>query len=295
MIDRSLLLLLREVRRRGGVTAAAARLHVSQSALSHMVAKFEARAGVRLWLKEGRSVRFTQAGEHLLALADRLLPQFEQAERALADFAQGRRGTLRFGMECHPCQSWLMRRIGPYLEAWPDVEVEITQGFRFDGAQALADHEIDVLITPDPSQAADLSYTPVLDYELVLAVPRGHALAGREAVAPEDLASERLLSVPVAVDRLDVFTRFLLPAGVRPRAHQLVETTDMILRLVAAGRGVAALPDWLAQEGAAGLPVAMVRLGPAGLRKSLHVGLRRGEATIAHVAAFLRLAQAAPA
>src|SRR5690606_29274999 len=109
IIDRIHLEILRETERRGTLTAAADALHLTQSALSHAIAKLERLAGVELWVREGRSLRLTEAGQYLLALAERMLPQFEAAEVLLAQYAAGERGTLRIGMECHPCYEWLLK------------------------------------------------------------------------------------------------------------------------------------------------------------------------------------------
>ncbi|QCO16212.1 LysR family transcriptional regulator [Azospirillum brasilense] len=291
MLDRQILTILREVDRVGGVTAAAERLNLSQSALSHTVRKFEERCGVEVWTKKGRSLRFTQAGQHLLVLAQRLLPQFEHAERVLADFASGRRGAFRVGMECHPCQAWLMRMTASYLTHWPDVDFEVRTAFRFDGLAALLDNEIDLLITPDPIETADVLFTPVFDYELVLVVHETHPLAERGAAQPEDLRAEELITVPVSLERLDVYTRFLVPAHCRPRRHKTAESTDLMLQLVAARRGVTVLPDWLVREDGAGLPVRSLRLGSEGIGKSIHLGVRRGEEGVDYIAGFLTLAR----
>ena len=75
---------------------------------------------------------------------------------------------LRIGMECHPCYRWLLRVVEPYLEAWPDVDVDLRQAFQFGGLGALLGHEIDLLITPDPVQRPGLAYVRVFDYELKL-------------------------------------------------------------------------------------------------------------------------------
>ena len=291
MLDRQLLAILREVDRQGSVTAAAGRLNVSQSALSHTIRKFEERHGIAIWMKKGRNLRFTQAGEHLLALAQRVLPQFEHAERVLADFASGRRGALRVGMECHPCQKWLMRMTAVYLAQWPDVDFEVRTAFRFDGVAALLDNEIDLLITPDPIESSEIRFTPVFDYELVLAVHDAHPLAARDVALPQDLLGENLITVPVSLERLDVYTRFLVPAHCRPRRHTTAESTDLTLQLVAAGRGVAVLPDWLVHEEGSDLPVRTMRLGPGGIGKSIHLGIRRGEEGVDHIAGFLALAR----
>ncbi|RWR07567.1 LysR family transcriptional regulator [Paenirhodobacter populi] len=289
MLDRQHLSILREIDRLGSLTSAAERLNLTQSALSHTMRKFEERHGVKIWQKEGRGLRFTQAGEYLLALAQRVLPQIDHAERVLAEFAQGHRGALRAGMECHPCQHWLMRVVAPYLAAWPDVDLDLRTAFRFGGIGALLGHEIDLLITPDPLDLPGIHYTRVLDYELVLAVPADHALG--DVALPQDLTGETLITYPVTPERLDVFTRFLVPAHCLPKRHRTVETTEMMLQLVAAGRGVSAMPDWILREEGAGLPIRAVRLGE-GIDKGLHIGVRRGEETIDYIAGFLTLAQA---
>lgn len=291
MLDRQQLAMLMEVGRLGSVTAAAERLNVTQSALSHMVRKLEERYRVTIWTKDGRNLRFTHAGEYLLALAHRVLPQIDHAERVLVDFAEGRRGALRVGMECHPCQKWLNRLTPRYLAAWPDVDFDVRTAFRFDGIAALQGHEIDVLITPDPVDLPDIVFTPVIDYELVLVVHEGHALATRTFAHPRDLLGEELITVPVSIERLDIYTRFLVPAHCKPKSHRTAEATDLMLQLVSAGRGVSVLPDWLVLEEGAGLPIRAVRLGKRGIQKSINVGIRRGEEEIAYIAGFLELAQ----
>ncbi len=291
MLDRQHLTIIREVARAGSVTAASARLNLSQSAVSHAIAKLEARHRVAIWARKGRSLRLTQAGEHLLALAERLLPELDHAEQVLADIARGRRGRLRIGMECHPCERWLMQVTAPYLAAWPDVDMELRNAFRFDGVSALLAYEIDLLVTPDPVAVPELHFRPVFDYELLLAVPQGHPLAARPFLRPGDLVSEDLLTVPVGVERLDIYTRFLIPANCRPRRRTTVETIELMLQLVAAGRGVAVLPDWILREAGTGPALATLRIGEGGLRKSVNIGLRRAELATGYVEGFVEIAR----
>ncbi|MEO0460393.1 MAG: LysR family transcriptional regulator [Myxococcota bacterium] len=272
MIDLQPLVILRELERTGSLTSAAHNLCLTQSAVSHAMRRFEERHGVRLWERDGRRLRLTPTGGYLLGLAHRVLPQLEHGASVLEDYRRGRRGAIRLGMECHPCQDWLMRVVDPFLEAWPEVDLDVTSAFQFGGLAALLGHEIDLLVTPDPIKRPGLEYVPVFDYELVLAVAVSHPLADKSSVAPEDLGTETLVTYPVARERLDVYTRFLVPAGALPRRHRTVETTDLMLRLVASGRAVSAIPDWLLQntEG-----VRAVRMA-AGIRKSIHLGRRRG-------------------
>jgi len=291
MLERSHLEILVEVRRHGSVTAAAEALHLSQSALSHSMRKLENQAGTEIWMREGRSLRLTQAGEYLHAVAERLLPQLVLAEAQLAQFARGERGTLRIGMECHPCYQWLLKVVAPYLAAWPLVDVDVRQKFQFGGVKALAGHEIDLVVTPDPVLLPGLRFEPVFGYEQVLVVHAGHPWAGQDEVSPAQLAGETLITYPVPVERLDVYNLFLLPAGVRPRQHKTIETTDIMLQMVASGRGVTALPKWLVTDYAPHLQLRTLRLGPEGIRKHIHLGAREADWDTDYLHAFVALAR----
>lgn len=293
IIERTHLAIVRAVDREGSLTAAAETLHLTQSALSHAMRKLEEQLGTTVWRREGRQLRPTQAGQYLLAMANRLLPQFDHAEEHLRQLARGERGVLRIGMECHPCHQWLLKRVAPYLAAWPLVDVDVKQRFQFGGIGALFGYEIDLLVTPDPLFKPGLCFEPVFDYEQVLVVGPGHPLRDASFVRPEQLGNEVLITYPVAIDRLDIYNQFLMPAGVSPRHHKPIETTDIMMQMVASGRGVAALPRWLVEEYAARLPVSPVRLGEAGIFKQIYLGIRDADVGIDYVQAFVALAKAA--
>ena len=125
ILERSHLEIIRAVDQHGSLTAAAEELHLTQSALSHTIRKLESQLDIAIWYREGRNLRPTQAGEYLLAVANRLLPQLNYAEDRLKQFAKGERGTLRIGMECHPCYQWLLKIVSPYLAQWPSGEAEL--------------------------------------------------------------------------------------------------------------------------------------------------------------------------
>ncbi|MEN8132166.1 MAG: LysR family transcriptional regulator [Pseudomonadota bacterium] len=293
MIERNHLAILREIERQGSLTAAAQALCLTQSALSHAINKLEQQMGTEVWVKEGRNLRFTPAGNYLLSLANRLLPQLEHAEEVMKQIASGQRGVLRIGIECHPCYEWLLNIVAPYLQQWPDVDVDVKQQFQFGGIGALFNHDIDVLVTPDPLHKPGLVFVPVFDYEQVLVVGKGHVLADLPYVEPEQVAEQTLITYPVETDRLDVYSLFLLPANCSPKKRKTIETTDILLQMVAAGRGVAALPRWLVEEYATKLSIQAVRLGKKGIAKQIFLGVRNRDADTDYLASFLEMARQA--
>ncbi|WP_269901847.1 LysR family transcriptional regulator [Paenalcaligenes faecalis] len=291
MLERIHLTVIQQVEKQGSLTAAARVLHVTQSALSHSMKKLEQQLGIPIWRREGRSLQLTQAGQYLLTVANRVLPQLDLAEERLRLFAQGEQGSLRIGMECHPCYQWLLKIVSPYLTTWPQVDVDVKQKFQFGGLGALFGYEIDLLVTPDPLFKPGLRFEPVFDYEQVLVVAKHHKLANADYVKPQYITHETLISYPVDIGRLDIYNQFLLPAGITPKRHKTIETTDIMLQMVASGRGVAALPRWLVEEYASKLDVVPVRLGPKGIPKHIYLGAREADISIDYLRAFIELAR----
>lgn len=289
-LERIHLEIIRAVDRHGTMTAAADALHLTQSALSHSMRRLEDQLGVKLWHREGRQLKPTQAGTHLLATANRLIPQFIHTEERLGQFARGERGTLRIGMECHPCYQWLQKITAPYLREWPSVDLDVKQAFQFGGVGALFAHDIDLLVTPDPYHKKGLSFEPVFDYEQVLVVGPEHPLKDANYIIPRQLGDEVLFTYPVSPDRLDIYTHFLTPSGMTVRRQKVVETTDMMLQLVSCGRGVAALPRWLVEEHADKYPIFPVRLGKKGVAKQIFLGIRQEDGDTDYLKAFLQMA-----
>ncbi|MGD9823646.1 LysR family transcriptional regulator [Desulfobacter sp.] len=290
MIDRIHLSILNEIDRKGTLTAAAQALCLTQPALTHTMKKLESSIGTRLWQKDGRGLRLTRSGRYLLEVSRKILPQFAQAEKMLEQYAQGKRGMLCIGMECHPCYRWFSTIVAEYLTQWTDVELDVKQEFQFDGIQALLDFEIDLLITPDPVKTKNLSFTPLFEYEHVLAVPQSHSLAQRDHILAEDLLDQVLITYPVPLERLDIFTRCLIPAQCRPQHHKTIETTDIILQMVASGRGITALPRWLVEDSQERFGLKAVPIGPGGIWKEISAGIRDQDSTTDYIQGFIALA-----
>ena len=291
VLERNHLEIVRAVQQHGTLSAAARQLHVTQSALSHSISKLEAQLGAVIWRREGRGLCPTQAGEYLLAVANRLVPQLAHVEKHLREFANGERGTLRIGMECHPCYQWLLKIVSPYLVAWPHVDLDVKREYQFGGIGALFGYEIDVLVTPDPLFKEGLLFEPVFNYELVLVVGPRHSLRHADHVLPAQLVNEVLITYPVSDDRLDIYTRFLSPAGISPIRHKLIENTDIMLQMVVSGRGVAVLPRWLVDDYAETFTLFPVRLGVTGIAKQLYLGIRETDTDVDYLRAFVALAR----
>lgn len=124
------LLVFFAVARERSFTRAAAKLGMTQSALSHIVRGLEARMGVRLLIRTTRSVSPTEAGERLLQNVAPRLDEVEAEIAAISDLGDKPAGTIRITAIDHVIDTVLWPRLAPILPGYPDLHVEITSDYR---------------------------------------------------------------------------------------------------------------------------------------------------------------------
>lgn len=280
------------IQQEGSLARAAERVHLTQSALSHQIKAMENYYGATLFLRNSKPLRFSVSGQRLLRLAETVLPLVDEAETSLWRLARGELGRLFIAIECHACFEWLLPVLDAFRKQWPDVEVDIRVNMSFEPLPALQKGDLDLLISSDPVTLPALQFEPLFEYEARLVMAQGHRLAEKNFIEPDDLAQETLITYPVQRQRLDVFTRFLQPAGIEPVAVRQSELTSVILLLVASQRGVAVLPDWVLRESTQKDSLVSRPLGPNGMKGTLFAAVRQHDAALPFMRDFMRLARA---
>lgn len=285
---------VRAVHEQGGLARAADVLNITQSALSHQIKGLEEQAGVELFVRRAKPMRLSAAGMRLLRLAEQVLPLVAATEAEFKGVEMGRVGRLHIAMECHACFDWLLPVLDQFRRTWPDVDVDIRLGLAFGALPALVREQVDLVISSDPEEVPGVTFAPLFDYSPTMVLPAGHPLVAKGFVEPADLADQTLISYPMDRARLDVFSQFLTPAGIEPAHHRKVEQTDVALMLVASGRGVAVMPDWVLRRHAANPELAMLPLGQGGMLRRLYAAVRDDDLSQPYMAHVLRLARTEP-
>lgn len=284
---------IRAVAESDSLALAAEQLHLTQSALSHQIRAIEEYYGLTLFSRRSRPMQPTPAGRRFLQAATQILPLMDELDRDLRQIAGGDTGRLFIALECHSCFSWLLPTLNAYREQWPNIDTDLSLSHSFEALDALKRGLVDVVVSSDPIDDPEISFVPLFHYEVVLALSPHHPLVAEETIIPSMLSSQTVITYPVSRNRLDIFCRFLTPAGVEPAATRSSELTVMIAQWVASNRGVAALPAWaIADELAQGSIVARP-LGEAGIHSTLYLAFRRQERDQAYVTAFIEAARAA--
>lgn len=144
-------------------------------------------------------------------------------------------------------------------------------------------------MTSDILPRSGLHYSPMFDFEVRLVLAPEHPLAMKTQVTPEDLAAETLLIYPVQRGRLDIWRHFLQPAGISPQLKS-VDNTLLLIQMVAARMGIAALPHWVVESFERQGLVVTKTLGE-GLWSRLYAAVRDGEQRQPVTEAFIRSAR----
>ena len=276
MLDLRRLHLLREVQARGTLTAAAAALGYSTSAVSQQLSVLEREVGAELLERVGRNVRVTSAGLVLLAHADALLAQVEAAEADVAATVAGRlAGVVRIGA----FQSAVLRVVAPAVaslaQSHPGIRVEVTESEVEQSTPALRLQQLDIVVgdeyedQPRPVHD-DLDRQPLLRERINVVLPAGHPLAAEDDVALSDLAGMAWAACQPGTGHHRMHLRVCRQlGGFEPDVRYTSDDFLILMELARTAGSVTLLPDLVHAHEAPGVVVRAL----AGGRVRRHVYL----------------------
>jgi len=230
----------------GSLTRAGDRLHLTQSALSHQLRDIESRLGAALFLRVGKRLVLTPAGERLLVSARDVLDRLDRTEDEIRQMGKDRAGILRITTECYTCYHWLPPLLVHYRKRFPRVEVRIDVGATGRPLDRLLAGKIDLAIMSSPVNDRRLVSRPVFDDELVFVAAPHHPFAKQTHVRLSEMRDQTLYVYPPK-EESRVLQEVLLPSGHVPARIEEVTLTESIAELVKAGHGVSVLARWAVQ------------------------------------------------
>jgi LysR family transcriptional regulator for metE and metH len=273
----------------GAMTRAAARLYITQSALSHQLAGLEEALGVSLFRRVPRGMILTQAGEKLLDCARLVLPTVREVRELVTGAESEAQGTLRISTECYTCYHWLPSRLKAFQANFPRVEVEIVVEATRRPVEALLAGELDLAIVSDPPSQAAVNSRPLFEDELVAILSPDHRLARRRSLRPHDFVAERLITYSVPIRQLTVYQQFFYPAGVTPARISRVDLTEAIVEMVKANLGIAILARWAIARHLNAATLKAIPLGRRGFRRKWYAVTVKSRRPSAHLESFVDL------
>jgi LysR family transcriptional regulator for metE and metH len=272
----------------GSLTRAGDRLHLTQSALSHQLRDIESRLGAALFLRVGKRLVLTPAGERLLATARDVLDRLDRTEQDIHQMGKARAGMLRLTTECYTCYHWLPPLLVRYRKRFPEVEVRIDVGATGRPLDMLLAGKLDLAIMSTPVRDRRLVSRPVFDDELVVVAARDHRFAKQTHVRLSDLRDETLYVYPPK-EESRVLQEVLVPSGHVPARVEEVMLTESIAELVKAGLGVSVLARWAVQPLVDAGSIVIRPLTARGLRREWRAVMPKDLAGADYIGEFIEL------
>jgi DNA-binding transcriptional LysR family regulator len=290
--------ILLEVARSGSLAAAASTLSYTPSAVSQQIATLEREAGTALLERRPRGVVLTEAGRTLVEHAQRVIAQLDAAEAALDDLANLRRGRLRMASFATAGSTVLPRAVDAFRSRHPDIELIVMPASPADAVAALRDGRLDVALTVDvgasPPDGVDV--VALFEDPYRLALPRDHPRAGAPDLRLADLGDETWIDVPDTLSGGKALRAACRQAGFEPKVRFESDDYLAIRELVAAGAGLALLPELALHRPHVG--VVLRDLGPGGPQRAVEAATRaapfRSTAAEAMLAVLLELGRPRP-
>lgn len=234
----------------GSISAAAERSFVAQPALSISIRKLEEAIGAPLFLRETRGIRLTAAGREFLSEAKRSLLHAERAREHARLAGLGELGIVRLGFVGSAIYRLLPHRLPPFLQRFPSVRIEFTEGVSITLLQAMREGRMDAGIIRLPADATEgFDVVEVETDDLIAVLPRQHRLAGHQEIDLAELAEDPFVMFSeTLVPRLrNMIVAACRASGFAPRMVQEATQAFTMVGLVGSGLGVALVPAVIAQ------------------------------------------------
>jgi len=225
---------------------AAEHLHMAQPPLSQAIRRLETELGVELFTRTTRQVALTGAGEVFRTDVERILKAVDEAVTRVARFASGAEGVLRIGLTGAASYRQLPALARLVKREMPQVMLEVhTEMLTPAQETGLIERRLDIGLLRPPVRQEGIAHRTLATEPLVVAVPEQHWLAEADVVRVEQLRHEDFIMYGATSGSVvhDAVVRSCLASGFYPHGEYEVTETSAALALVAAGLGVAVLPD----------------------------------------------------
>ncbi|MCD8220781.1 MAG: LysR family transcriptional regulator [Clostridiales bacterium] len=233
----------------GSFTKAAAKLFISQPALSNYINKVEEELGVRLFDRSASQLVLTYAGEEYLKRTKIILSQIEDMDREMRDIAHHMKGRLRIGFPSERIIYILPLILAPFKECYPGIDVEVVNGSGSRLIENLRAGDVDFVFLPNWTPIKDIANEDIAEEELVLVAAEGylpdacflsrenHIINWREVSKLPIITLKKGHALRKSVDVL------FQNAGRKPQIFFESHSNMLSYRLAAQGLGVAIIPD----------------------------------------------------
>ena len=248
-------------RRNLNLTEAAKALHTSQPGVSKAIIELEEELGVEIFARHGKRLkRITEPGQHVLKSIELIMREVGNLKRIGEQFSAQDSGTLSIAATHTQARYVLPIPVARLREAYPKVNVSMHQGSPDQVAKMLLEEVAEVgIATESLADYSELVTLPCYEWQHVLVMPEGHALAGKERITLEDLAAEPLITYHPSFTGRTRIDQAFAARKLQPRIALEAIDSDVIKTYVRLGLGIGIVAEMAATDEELGKPPLLVR------------------------------------
>lgn len=255
---------------------AAKKLHLAQPSLSQQMMKLEKELGVLLFERKPGDLQLTYAGERFIDQASKIIDQVEQLKQEMLDVAQNQRGQIIIGSLPITGAHLLPPALQQFQQDFPGIELVLVEETTSQLEALTAKGQTDFSLLSLPLHEEGLTYIPILEEEILLAVPPHHAFAALDRIALGNCKNESFIVLKKGQGFREITYRLCHEAGFEPRV--VFETTNIetVQSLVASGMGVGLIPKMVTRTGNSSYVPVYLPIGDVQPRRTLVIAYKKG-------------------
>jgi DNA-binding transcriptional LysR family regulator len=241
-VDLRQLEIIRAIAESGSFTAAGHKLHVSQSAISRQILLLEDELKEPVFLRVGRRIRITPAGESLLQLSHRVFQDLKDTISGITDSQESLRGPVRLLGGMTVCLYAFPLLLTELKRQHPNVDLKVMSGSSERCLQLLRAGTGDLALLTLPVDQPDLVTVPVLQEELLVVTAAKHPLSRKRKVLPQDLVRQPFVLFESGSNTRRAIDEFFMSARIEPQIVMETENVEIIKAMVRNGVGISIVP-----------------------------------------------------
>lgn len=257
-----------EVAKHQHLTKAAQALNVSQPALSKTISKLEMRLGYQLFDRTGRQIRLNSLGQAYLKTVDTIFMELQKSEKELAFLTEKQNRLISVAVTI---PTILPELLGGFLKTNPQAQFRQYQAFAQRMQSQLESGEIDVGISTFPIQGENIEWYPIIEEEILLAVPLTHPLALRKSIELTEVRNDPFIVMPPGYGFRDLTENLCAKAGFYPDFAFEGDETGVTYELVEKGLGIAFSPSLIRSKRVSSLQLTELKISEPKCTRSVGI------------------------
>jgi len=279
--------LIKTIEDEGSIANSAAKLFLTQSALSHQLRELEERLGFKVFYRKRNKWKLTDEGFELYKLGNSILESIEKGFQNIKQLRTGSVGTIKVSTECYSFYQGLSSFIQKMGLLYPEIEVDLILEATHQPISKILSNEIDIAIVTSKPINETLSSIAVYKDEIFAIMHKENPLNRADFLDTNDFLDAHLIIHSFPLETVSVYEQFLKPNKITPLKISSIPLTEVALEMVDANMGILCMPKWALRSFKVSEDLIFKRISKNGLKRTHYLVFRKSDKVKKYVNDFI--------